>query len=152
MASIQPFELARTNGMATIFNGVSTWSRTAQAIAGELAKMSEENLGAGAKAAERLRDAKSMQDITAIQTDLVKESIEHMNDHCRKIAEIAVSTPQEVAKSYRELFSVISETGSEIINKASDVTRQMGDQAADAVHQTTDAGRHGAESVRQARR
>lgn len=138
--------------MATVFGGVSTLSRKAQAIAAELAKLSEENLGAGAKAAERLRDAKTMQDITSIQTELFRESIEHMNEHYRKIAEIAASTPQEVADSYREMLTVISDAGKEVANRAGDMTRQAGDQVVNAAHQTADAARHGAESARQASR
>lgn len=148
MASSQPMEQGRDNGLASVFGGFSALSLKAQAIGMELAKISEENLGAGARAAERLRNAKSMQDITAIQTDLIKESITTMNEHYRKIAEIAASTPQEVAKSCSEMFSAVTQAGGEIVNRASDATRKMGEEVADAAQQTAKAGQRGAEEMR----
>jgi hypothetical protein len=141
-------EQGRDNGLAAVFGGFSALSLKAQAIAVELAKISEENLGAGARAAERLRDAKSMQDITAIQTDLIKESITTMNEHYRKIGEIAASTPQEVAKSCSEMFSAVTRAGGEMVNRASDASRKMGEEVADAAQQTAKAGQRGAEEMR----
>lgn len=152
MASTQPMEQTAVSGMASIFGGVSSFSRKAQAIAGEFAKMSEENLGAGAKAAERLRDAKSLQDFMTIEADLMKESMETANTHYRKIAEIAASTPGELAGSYREFFSNVTAAGSEAAQKAGEMTRRLGENASDAVNQTADQAsdmtRQGAESVR----
>jgi hypothetical protein len=141
-------EQARTDDLTSVFGGFSALSLKAQAIAVELAKISEENFGAGAKAAERLRNAKSMQDITAIQTDLIKESITTMNEHYRKIAEIAASTPRDVARSCSEMFSAVTHAGGEIVNRASDATRQVGNQIAGAAQQTAEAGRRGAEEMR----
>lgn len=148
MASAQPMEQARVNGMASVLGGVSALGLKAQAIAGELAKISEENIGAGARAAERLRSATSMQDIAAIQTDLFKDSITTMNEHYRKIAEIAASTPQEVAKSCQEMFSAVTEAGSEAARRAGDMTRQMNDRAAEVTQQAAETGRRGAEAMR----
>ncbi|WP_296714413.1 phasin family protein [Rhodoblastus sp.] len=148
MASAQPMEQARADDLTSVFGGFSALSLKAQAIAVELAKISEENFGAGAKAAERFRNAKSMQDITALQTDLIKESIATLNEHYRKIAEIAASTPQEVARSCAEMFSAVTHAGGEIVNRASDATRQVSDQVADAAHRTAEAGRRGAEEMR----
>lgn len=148
MASQQTMEQTSSNGLASLLGGVSTFGRKAQAIAGEFAKLSEENLGAGTKAAEKLRDARSLQDVTAIQSDLLKESFETTNNHYRKIAEIAVSTPQEVAKSYHEFLSAMTDMGTQAAQKAGDMTRQMGEQTSNAAHQTADAAREGADKAR----
>lgn len=148
MASAQPMERTAVTGMASIFGGVSSFSRRAQAIAGEFAKMSEENLGAGAKAAERLRDAKSLQDFMTIETDLMKELIETTNAHYRKIAEIAASTPQELAESYREFLSNVTAVGNEVADKARDMTRKIGEQASDVAAHAADTARESAEPAR----
>jgi hypothetical protein len=71
-----------------------------------------------------------------------------MNEHYRKIAEIAASAPQEMAKSYRELFSAVAQAGGEIVNRASDATRQMGGQVAGVAQRTAEAGRRSAEEMR----
>jgi hypothetical protein len=148
MGSQQNIEQAGSNSLASIFGGVSTIGRKAQAIAGELGKLSEENLGAGTKAAEKLRDAKSLQDVTSIQSDLLKESFETTNGHFRKIAEIAASTPQEVAKSYQEFLSAITEIGTAAAHKAGDLTRQMGEKTSNAANQAADVTHDAAEMAR----
>ncbi len=140
MASVQqPFETGR-NGLASILGGFANMGRKAQEIAGEFAKMSEENIGAGSKAAERLRDAKSLQDVTSIQTDLMKESYETMNAHYRKIAEIAASTPKELAQNYHEFLSVVADAGSEATQKAAEMGRYATDKAADMSRSATEKG------------
>jgi hypothetical protein len=121
----QPFETGR-NGIASMIGGYAHIGRKAQEIAGEFAKISEENIGAGSKAAERLRDAKSLQDITSIQTDLMKASYETLSEHCRKIAEIAASTPKEMAEKYQEFFAAMTEAGGKATQQAADMGRDMG--------------------------
>ena len=102
--------------------------RKAQEIAGEFARISEENLNAGSKAAERLRDAKSLQDVTSIQSDLMKEFYETLSEHTRKIAEIASSTPKEMAQKYQEFFSAVSEAGSQATQQATEMGRSAAEK------------------------
>ena len=127
----QPIEQSAVSSFKTIFGGVSTVSRKAQAIASEFAKMSEETLGLGAKAAERMRGAQSLQDVTTIQSDLLKESFETTTNHYRKIAELAISTPQELAQTAREFASNVAQAGQEGAERATEMARKMGGQAAD---------------------
>jgi len=148
MASTQLAEQTNMKGFASILGGVSNFGRKAQAIAGEFAKLSEENIGAGTKAAERLREAKSLEDVTTIQTDLLKESFETINSHYQKIAAIAVSAPQEMAASYREFFAAMTDLGTQAANKAGDLTRQMGDRASDTARQTADVASQSADKFR----
>lgn len=139
MATAQQQPDQRVKGLATIFNGVSTIGRKAQEVVGELTKLSEEKLDVGAKAAERLRDAKSIQDITGIQSDWIQSSYQSSSAHYFKIAEIVASTPQEVAKCYSELFTAFSHVGGEAMNKATEFSQRMGAQAANTAHETADA-------------
>ncbi len=126
MASMQqPFETGR-NGMASMLGGFAHMGRKAQEIVGEFAKLSEENISVSSKAAERLRDAKNLQDLTSIQTDMLKESYETLSEHARKIAEIASSTPKEMAQKYQEFFSAVTEAGSQATQQAADMGRDMG--------------------------
>ncbi|MCW2273230.1 hypothetical protein GJ654_03860 [Rhodoblastus acidophilus] len=141
MASPQqhPIEQTAISGFRTLFGGVSSVSRKAQAIVGEFAKLSEAQLGAGAKAAERLRYAQSLQEVTTIQSELLKESYEATTNHYRKIAELAISTPQELAESAREFASTMAQAGQEGAERASEMTHRMGEKAAQANDETGDA-------------
>ena len=144
----QPMEQTAVSGFRTFMGGMSSVGRTAQAIAGEFAKMSEEQLGAGAKAAERLRNAQSLQEVTTIQSELLKESYEFTTNHYRKIAELAISTPQELAQSAREFASTMAQAGQEGAERASDMARKMGGQAADVVERTSEAAQSAARGGR----
>ena len=96
-------------GITALLGQVATLGRTAQAIAGELARLSEENIDVGAKAVEKLRDARSLQDVASIHTDLVRESMEKSQVHFRKIAEIAAAAPAHTIEYYREFISTFAE-------------------------------------------
>lgn len=143
----QSTEQNAVNSFNALFENMSSFGRQAQAIASEFAKMSEENLSATTKAAERLRGATSLQDVTSIQTDLVKESYECMMSHYRKIAEIAATTPQVMAHGYREMFSAMTEAGQEAASRAADITRQAGERTASAMQKTAETARNAAEAA-----
>jgi hypothetical protein len=132
-------EQSAVSNFRTFFGGMSSVGRKAQAIAGEFAKMSEETLGAGAKAAERLQNAQSLQEVTTIQSELLKESYEATTNHYRKIAELAISTPQDLAQSAREFASTMAQASQETAERAADMTRKMGGQAADVVEKAGEA-------------
>jgi hypothetical protein len=135
------------NSFNALFDNMSSFGKQAQAIASEFAKMSEENLSATTKAAERLRGATSLRDVASIQTDLVKESYECTMSHYRKIAEIAATTPQVMAHNYREIFSVMTEAGQEAANRAADMTRQAGERTANVVQKSVETARSAAEGA-----
>ena len=135
----QPMEQTAVSSFRSLFGGMSSVSRKAQAIAGEFAKMSEEQLGAGAKAAERLQNAQSLQEVTTIQSELLKESYETTTNHYRKIAELAISTPQELAQSAREFASTMAQASQEGAERASEMAKKMGSQAADVAEKSGEA-------------
>ena len=130
-------------GFSALLGQVANMGRTAQAIVGEMARLSEDNIEITAKTAEKLRTAKSLQDVTSIQTDMIKESFEKTQGHVRKIAEIAATTPASVVDNYREFVSTISDAGQETARRAADMTQQAGENAARGAEKMADATRRG---------
>jgi hypothetical protein len=116
-------------GFSALLGQVMDIGRTAQAIAGEMTRLSADNIEITARTAEKLRAAKSLQDVTSIQTDMIKESFEKTQGHVRKIAEIAAATPAHVVDNYREFVATISDAGRETARRAADVTQQAGEVA-----------------------
>jgi hypothetical protein len=145
----QPIEPSAASGFMTLFGGVSAMSRKAQAIAVEFAKMSEETFGVGAKAAERMRGAQSLQDVAAIQSDMLKESYQTTTHHYRRIAELAMFAPQDLAQSAKAFGADLAEAGQQGAARASDLARKTGGQAAAAAETSGEAaesairGEHG---------
>jgi phasin family protein len=123
------------SGFAAVLDGVTNFNRKAQEVAEELANISKKNIGAGVNAAERLLGAKTFQEVTTIQMELMKEAYETMTTHSRKIIEITASTREDLAKSYGKVFSALSKSGNELANKATEMTRSMGDMTSNVVQQ-----------------
>jgi hypothetical protein len=136
-------------GMTALLGQVATLGRTAQAIAEELAKLSEENINVSARAVEKLRAARTLQDVASIQTDLVRESIEKSQNHLKKIAEIAVAAPAHTVENYREFMASFTEATRETARRGAE---QVGDAAHQATQEAGDAARRGAEQVADATR
>ncbi|MGO9430785.1 phasin family protein [Rhodoblastus sp.] len=123
------------SGFANIFDGVTNFNGKAHEVADELAEITKENIGAGVNAAQRLLGAKTLQDVVTIEMDLMKAAYETMTTHSRKISEINASTREEFAKNYGNVFSSLSKSGSEFTQKATEMTRSMGEKASNSVQQ-----------------
>jgi len=134
----QHTEQTAVSSVRAVLDGFASVSRNAQAIVGEFAKMSEENLGVGTKAAERLRDSHSLQEVTDIQSEMLKESYATTANHYRKIAELAISTPREFAHSAGEIASTLAQAGKEGAERAFETARKKGDEAANAAEKSSE--------------
>lgn len=128
----QSSEHSAISGFKALMGGFASMGNKAHAIAGEFAKMSEETLGVGVKAAERLHDARSFEEVTTIQSEMLKESYEATTNHYRKIAELAMSTTTDLGASVRELASTMAQAGQESADRIAETARKMGGQAEDA--------------------
>lgn len=131
----QSTDSGRNMAPFAVFAGMG---RNVQAIVSEITKMSQENMESGARAAEKLREVKSLPDVFAIQSDLIKATFESIGAHYPRIAEIAASTPVEIMKGYQETLGKIADVGGEAARKATDATRSMVEQTTSAARQATD--------------
>src|SRR5271166_3065651 len=137
MASEQEFNM-RDSGMHAPFAVLAGMGRRAQAIAAEITKMSQENIDAGAKAAQKLRDVRSLPEVIDIQTDLVRATFETLGAHYPRIAEIATSTPAEIIRSYQEALGKIKDEGGAVAHRAADTTRSVVEQTTTAAREISD--------------
>jgi hypothetical protein len=88
----------------TAMAGFTTATKNMQVIAGEIAKMSMDSYENSAQLIEKLRAAKSWDDIVAIQTGYMKTAYENFSSRTQKLAEIMGTMPHEMARSYQQLF------------------------------------------------
>jgi hypothetical protein len=89
----------------TAMAGFTTATKNMQVIAGEIAKMSMDSYENSAQLIEKLRAAKSWDDIVAIQTGYMKTAYENFSARTQKLAEIMGTMPQEMARTYQHLFT-----------------------------------------------
>jgi hypothetical protein len=117
----------------TAMAGFTTATKNMQVIAGEIAKMSMDSYENSAQLIEKLRSAKSWDDIVAIQTGYMKTAYENFSSRTQKLAEIMGTMPQEMARSYQQLF----DQGRRGPPAAGETAAQAGEQATDQTKNTT---------------
>jgi hypothetical protein len=96
-----------------------------------------------------LHDARSLEEATTIQSEMLKESYEATTNHYRKITELALSTPADLGASARELASTMAQASQESAERVADAARKMGGQAADVAE---DASENAQSAMRAGRR
>jgi hypothetical protein len=117
----------------TAMAGFTTATKNMQVIAGEIAKMSMDSYENSAQLIEKLRSAKSWEDIVAIQTGYMKTAYENFSSRTQKLGEIMGTMPQEMARTYQQLF----DQGRQGAQAAGEAAKQAGEHAADQIKDAT---------------
>ena len=120
MSDINPREASS----AADLNAVSTLAatRNLQAFAAEFNEMSRQSIEHATETIEKLRSARGLAEVLAIQTGYVREAVEHVLQHSRRFSELLTSLPLELSKSYAEVWS-------KSMKKAIETTQEAGEKA-----------------------
>jgi hypothetical protein len=133
---------AAKGGVDTAMAGFTTATKNMQVIAGEIAKMSMDSYENSAQLIEKLRSAKSWEDIVAIQSGYMKTAYENFSSRTQKLAEIMGTMPHEMARTYTQLFNQ-GKQGAEATGEAA---KQAGEDAVKAGQQAADHMKDAAKS------
>ena len=121
MSDINPLE---ANGAADLnAASASAATRNLQAFAAEFNEMSQQSIEHTKEAIEKLRNARGVAEVLAIQSGYIRESVEHVLQHTRRFSELLTSLPLEMSKSYAELWS-------KSLTTAIKTTEEAGEKAA----------------------
>jgi hypothetical protein len=124
---------AAKGSVDTAMAGFTTATKNMQVIAGEIAKMSMDSYENSAQLIEKLRGAKSWEDIVAIQTGYMKTAYENFASRTQKLGEIMGTMPQEMTRTYTQLFN----QGKQGAEAAGEAAKRAGEQAADQIKDAT---------------
>ncbi|HYP57914.1 MAG TPA: phasin family protein [Beijerinckia sp.] len=91
-----------TTGVDAAVESVNAASKNFQVLANELAQMSKQSFEHATQAVEKLRNARSLEEVLAIQTNFVKESFEQAAQRTRRLGELVPAFPMELAKTYQD--------------------------------------------------
>jgi hypothetical protein len=125
---------AAKGGVDTAMAGFTTATKNMQVIAGEIAKMSMDSYENSAQLIEKLRGAKTWEEIVAIQTGYMKTAYENFASRTQKLGEIMGTMPQEMARTYTQLFN----QGKQGAEAAGEATKQAGEEAMGASEPATE--------------
>jgi phasin family protein len=91
-----------TTGTEMAMSGFVASSKNMQALISELGEISQQSFEHGIQTFEKLRHARNIDQVFAIQTDFLKEAVEHVAQHTRRLGEIMSSGPMEMMKTCQE--------------------------------------------------
>jgi hypothetical protein len=125
MEPTDKLQKAAKGSVDTAMAGFTTATKNMQVIAGEIAKMSMDSYENSAQLIEKLRGAKNWEDIVAIQTGYMKTAYENFAARTQKLSEIMGTMPQEMARTYTQLFS----QGKQGVEAAGEAAKRTGESA-----------------------
>jgi phasin family protein len=116
-------------------NAFNATSKNLQAIASEIFDISKQSLEHATQTLEKLRNARGIDEVVAIQTSFVKETFEHAVKHAQKFNEFLTSFPAEITKTYQDAWlnsvnstvkatETASQTAVENIDRLSETARK----------------------------
>ena len=123
-------DIRNAPGYDSAVNSYSAVTKSMQTFASEMQRMSKETMDSTSGLMEKLRGAKTMEDIVAIQTNFMQQSFSSYADFSRRFGELMMSVPMELAKNSKSAL----QQGTDAMQRAGE---QMGDQMQKAGEQFT---------------
>jgi len=114
----------------------SQWTATSQkvqAFTGEIADMSKQSYEQALQTMEKLRGAKSLEELLSIQSGFVQESFENLSQRSRKLSEMMSSMPLEMAKTYREAMLKAADAAMDTTRKATEKFQEAASKMMDSI-------------------
>jgi hypothetical protein len=119
-----------TQGTGPALAGFSAVTKSLQSFAQEVARLSKESVDDTTQLVEKLRAAKTVEEVVNIQTSYVHQSIAKYADYTRKFGEMLTVLPLELVKQGRVASRQGVETVQTSIEKAVEPVQHIAEQAA----------------------
>lgn len=112
-----PTDMRGAPGFDTAMNGLGTASKSLQDFASEVQRMGKESYEKTTEMMEKLRGAKTMEDVLAVQTGFMQQSFAMSSEYTRRFGELMMALPMEMARNSRDA-----------IQKGTDAMQKAGEQ------------------------
>ena len=112
-----PTDLRGMPGYDNAMNSFGAASKSLQDFTGEVQRMSKESFDKTSQLMDKLRGAKTMEDVLSIQTSFMQQSFAMSAEYTRRFGELMMSLPMEMARNSRDAFQ-----------KGTDAMRKEGEQ------------------------
>jgi hypothetical protein len=126
-----------TSPMEGALNALNTTSKNMQAIAGEIFDISKQSFEHTTQTIEKLRNARGMDEVVAIQTDFIKEAFEHAAQHARKFSELMGAFPASLTKTYQDAWFKSLDNTVKATESAGQTAAEKTDRPPDATQKTS---------------
>lgn len=120
-------------GLNSAMGGLSMASKSMQTFTSEITRMSKESMESTTQYVEKLRSAKTIEDVAAVQSSFMQQSFSNYADYTRRFGELLTMLPLEIAKQGRAAM----QQGTETVARGAEQAGQQVHQAADQFQQNT---------------
>lgn len=113
-----PTDLRGMPGYDNAVNSFGTASKSLQSFASEMQRMGKESFDKTSELMDKLRSAKTMEDVLSVQTNFMQQSFSMSAEYTRRFSELMLALPMEMARNSRDA-----------IQKGTDAMQRAGEQA-----------------------
>ena len=126
------------NTVEGAMSALTMTSKNIQAIAGEMLEISKQSFDHATQTMEKLRKARGVDEIVAIQTNFVREVFENATQHARKFSELMTAFPTQITETYRDAWLRSMDTTVKATETASKTAKDNIARAAEATRKASD--------------
>ena len=123
-----PIDMRKLPGADAAAETFSTVSKSIQSITSEIQKLSKDSMDQATQLMEKLRTAKSMEDIVSIQSSFMQTSFSTYADYTKRMSEMMMSVPVELAKQSQSAFQQGKQAMTEAAEKTGEQMRNAAEQ------------------------
>ena len=123
---------AAASAVENALSAMNALSQKMQAMAGECFEISKQSFEHASQTLEKLRGARGMEEVVAIQANYVKEAFENAAKHARKFGELMSVFPNEFTKTYQDAWLKAVNNAAQTMQTASQTASNSVDSYADA--------------------
>ncbi len=120
-----------SQGVETAMGGLNAASKSMQTFATEITRMSKESIEHTTQLVEKLRGAKTMEDVVSIQSNFMQQSFTNYANYTKRFGELVTMLPLEMAKQ-----------GRTAMQKATDTVTKTAEQAGQQVQRAVEPIAH----------
>src|SRR2546429_4547910 len=103
-ATATGFNHVTANAMEGAMNAINATSKNIQAMANEMFDISKLSIEHATDTMDKLRSARGVDEVVAIQTNFMKEAFENATQHARMFSELISGFPSGIATSYQDAW------------------------------------------------
>jgi hypothetical protein len=129
-----PGREATADVMASAMDACNAASKNIQAIASEIFDISKQSFEHTTQTMEKLRNARGVEEVAAIQTAYIKEAFEHAAKHAQKFSALMAAFPAEMTKTCQDAWL-------KSVNSTVKATETAGQAAVENIDRLSEAAR-----------
>jgi len=114
-------------GADAAMSGYSAATKSLQTLASEVQRMSKEAMEQTTQLMEKLRGARTMEEVVSIQTSFLQKSFSNYAEYTRRFSELMLTLPMELARQSQSAFQQGADNLAKAGERAGDEIKRAGD-------------------------